>query len=251
MSEALIVAGAAALTAILIVLLQPWLVRYALARPNARSSHVTPTPQGGGIALIAAWLVASVFGLLATGTWSSPLASGLIAVFAATIVIALLGAVDDIRPVPVAPRLLIQFLCVATVIAALPADFQMTPYLPWWLERALLVIAGVWFVNLVNFMDGLDWMTVVEIVPVAGGLVLAGWLGALPSYAVICALALPADRDRGRMAVGADGQQGASRGSAFAPALLPDGRDHHPVPPPVTQGKGVAGASYPFLSARD
>src|SRR6186997_813548 len=112
MSEALIVAGAAALTAILIVLLQPWLVRYALARPNARSSHVTPTPQGGGIALIAAWLVASVFGLLATGTWSSPLASGLIAVFAATIVIALLGAVDDIRPVPVAPRLLIQFLCV-------------------------------------------------------------------------------------------------------------------------------------------
>jgi UDP-N-acetylmuramyl pentapeptide phosphotransferase/UDP-N-acetylglucosamine-1-phosphate transferase len=190
MSEALIVAGAAALTAILIVLLQPWLVRYALARPNARSSHVTPTPQGGGIALIAAWLVASVFGLLATGTWSSPLASGLIAVFAATIVIALLGAVDDIRPVPVAPRLLIQFLCVATVIAALPADFQMTPYLPWWLERALLVIAGVWFVNLVNFMDGLDWMTVVEIVPVAGGLVLAGWLGALPSYAVICALAL-------------------------------------------------------------
>ena len=59
------------------------------------------------------------------------------------------------------------------MIAALPADFQMTPFLPWWLERALLVIAGVWFVNLVNFMDGLDWMTVVEIVPVTGGLVLA------------------------------------------------------------------------------
>lgn len=189
MSQALIVAGAAALTAILILLLQPLLMRYALARPNARSSHTTPTPQGGGIALIAAWLVASLCGLLATGTGSAA-TTGLIAVFAATVVIAILGAIDDIRTVPVAPRLLIQFLCVAAVTAALPADFQMTPVLPWWLERALLVIAGVWFVNLVNFMDGLDWMTVAEIAPVAGGLVLAGWLGALPSYAVICALAL-------------------------------------------------------------
>ena len=190
MSDVLIVAGAAALTALLILLLQPLLMRYALARPNARSSHTTPTPQGGGIAVIAAWLIASVCGLIASGIWSATLAPGLIAVFAATIAIAMLGAVDDIRTVPVAPRLLVQFLCVAIVIAVLPADFQMTPFLPWWLERALLVIAGVWFVNLVNFMDGLDWMTVAEIVPVAGGLVLAGWLGALPSYAAICALAL-------------------------------------------------------------
>jgi UDP-N-acetylmuramyl pentapeptide phosphotransferase/UDP-N-acetylglucosamine-1-phosphate transferase len=37
-------------------LLLPLLRRYALARPNARSSHVEPTPQGGGIAVIAASL---------------------------------------------------------------------------------------------------------------------------------------------------------------------------------------------------
>jgi UDP-N-acetylmuramyl pentapeptide phosphotransferase/UDP-N-acetylglucosamine-1-phosphate transferase len=190
MSEALIVAGAAALTAILIVLLKPWLLRYALARPNARSSHTMPTPQGGGIAVIAAFLVASLCGLVATGLWSPQIAPALLAIFGATILIALLGAVDDILTVPVAPRLLIQFLSVAIVIAVLPADFQMTPYLPWWVERALLVFAGVWFVNLVNFMDGLDWMTVVEMVPLTGGLVLMGWLGALPSYAIICALAL-------------------------------------------------------------
>jgi UDP-N-acetylmuramyl pentapeptide phosphotransferase/UDP-N-acetylglucosamine-1-phosphate transferase len=190
MSEALIVAGAAALTAILIVLLKPWLLRYALARPNARSSHITPTPQGGGIAVIAAWLIASLCGLAATGLWSAPVAPGLLAIFGATLLIALLGAVDDIHTVAVAPRLLIQFLSVAIVIAVLPPDFQMTPYLPWWLERALLVVAGVWFVNLVNFMDGLDWMTVAEMVPLTGGLVLMGWLGALPHYAVICALAL-------------------------------------------------------------
>jgi UDP-N-acetylmuramyl pentapeptide phosphotransferase/UDP-N-acetylglucosamine-1-phosphate transferase len=83
-----------------------------------------------------------------------------------------------------------QILAVGVVIATLPADFQMTPFLPWWLERILLVLAGVWFVNLTNFMDGLDWMTVAEFVPLTAGLVLLGATGAVPAYAVVCALAL-------------------------------------------------------------
>ena len=44
--------------------------------------------------------------------------------------------------------------------------------------------------NLVNFMDGLDLMTVAEIVPVTGALVLLGWLGELPAPATIAAAAL-------------------------------------------------------------
>ena len=43
----------------LILLMKPLLVRYALARPNARSSHKVPTPQGGGIAVMAATIVAA------------------------------------------------------------------------------------------------------------------------------------------------------------------------------------------------
>src|ERR1044071_1174921 len=38
----------------LLLWLRPLLARYALANPNARSSHKIPTPQGGGIAVIAA-----------------------------------------------------------------------------------------------------------------------------------------------------------------------------------------------------
>ncbi len=185
-----IVAAAAGLTALLILWLQPLLLRYALARPNARSSHTIPTPQGGGIAIVAAWIAVTIAALTFTGTWPAHSASGILVVFAATVLMAGLGAVDDIRTIAVVPRLLGQFVAVACVIAILPADFHMTPLLPWWLERALLVVAGVWFVNLVNFMDGLDWMTVAEMVPLAGGLVLLGALGALPAYAVICALAL-------------------------------------------------------------
>ena len=185
-----IVAAAAALTALLVLWLHPFLVRYAMARPNARSSHTIPTPQGGGIAVIAAFIIVAVAGILATGTASAAAAPGIATVFAATAAIAVLGAIDDIRPIGVAPRLLMQFLVIAVVIAALPADFQMTPFLPWWLERVMLILAGLWFVNLTNFMDGLDWMTVAEFAPLTAGLVLLGSLGALPSYAIVCALAL-------------------------------------------------------------
>ena len=83
--------------------------------------------------------------------------------------LALVGAVDDIRGLGPAPRLLMQVVAVGMVIAALPAEFSVVPQLPWWVERALLLLGGVWFVNLVNFMDGIDWMTVAEVVPVTRG----------------------------------------------------------------------------------
>jgi len=189
MAAIAIIICAAVVTALLIIWLRPWLVRYAMARPNARSSHKIPTPQGGGIAIVAAWIVVSSAALTMSG-WPANPVSNILVVFAATVLIAVLGAADDIRPIEVIPRLFFQFVAVGTVIAILPSDFQMTPFLPWWLERALLVFAGVWFVNLVNFMDGLDWMTVAEMVPVAGGLVVLGLMGALPAYAAMCALAL-------------------------------------------------------------
>jgi UDP-N-acetylmuramyl pentapeptide phosphotransferase/UDP-N-acetylglucosamine-1-phosphate transferase len=85
---------------------------------------------------------------------------------------------------------LLQAVAVAIVIAALPAELRIVPALPWAFERALLALAALWFVNLANFMDGIDWLTVAEAVPVTGGLVALGWLGALPPAAVVTALAL-------------------------------------------------------------
>ena len=39
-------------------------------------------------------------------------------------------------------------------------------------------------------MDGLDWMTVAEVVPITGAMVLLGWLGELPASTTIVAAAL-------------------------------------------------------------
>jgi len=49
----------------------------------------------------------------------------------------------------------LQAVGVAIVLAALPGDLRVVPSLPYWLERPLLGLAILWFVNLVNFMDGL------------------------------------------------------------------------------------------------
>lgn len=185
----LVVATSAAMTAILIVLLRPLLVRYALARPNTRSSHREPTPQGGGIAVIAAMIVVVLF-VSHIGSVAVAERERLWWVLAASAFVAVAGAIDDIRDIDVAPRLLFQILAVSVVIAALPADLGIIPFLPWWIERAMLFVAGLWFVNLVNFMDGIDWMTIAEIVPVASGLVVLGMAGTFPVHGLIVALAL-------------------------------------------------------------
>lgn len=185
----LVLIASAAVCALLILLLRPLLARYALARPNARSSHKIPTPQGGGMAVILATVAVAGAVLLATGADRATLAHiGLI--FAAVAVLALAGAVDDIVVLGPLPKLLIQMAAVLAVVAALPPDLRISPVVPWWLERAALLIAGLWFVNLVNFMDGIDWMTVVEVVPVTAGLVLFGVLGASDSSVTMIAAAL-------------------------------------------------------------
>ena len=185
---ALVFVASALVSVVLIWLLHPLLKRHALAHPNVRSSHKTPTPQGGGIAVTAATVgvvVACVlFGVPGLG------GQALWLVLAATVFIALVGAIDDIRPIAVMPRLILQVAGVAIVLAALPVDLRVVPLLPYWLERALLGLAILWFVNLVNFMDGIDWMTVAEVAPLTSGLVLFGLMAALSRDATIVALAL-------------------------------------------------------------
>jgi UDP-N-acetylmuramyl pentapeptide phosphotransferase/UDP-N-acetylglucosamine-1-phosphate transferase len=182
----------ALLAVLLIVLLMPLLRRYALARPNARSSHRIPTPQGGGIAVVAAALLPMAAILMTAApdfndAWGSAQDfRNFCLVAVAAIGLSIVGAFDDIRPLPVAPRLLLQFLAVAVVVAT---GQTILPF-PAWAEFALLVLAGLWFVNLVNFMDGLDWITVAEMVPVTAGIVLLGGIVDMPASVTVMAACL-------------------------------------------------------------
>jgi UDP-N-acetylmuramyl pentapeptide phosphotransferase/UDP-N-acetylglucosamine-1-phosphate transferase len=184
-AEAWRLAGSFVLAALIcggaIAALRPLWRNYALARPNARSSHTQPTPQGGGIAVLLGMACALVL---------APPNSELYGVFALVLLMGVLGALDDIRTLAAPPRLIVQAAIVIGVIALLPGDLRALPVLPWWIERALLAIGLLWFVNLTNFMDGIDWITAAEIVPITAALAVFGFAGALPAGVGVSAAAL-------------------------------------------------------------
>ena len=113
--------GASALiSAALLWVLHPLLKRYALARPNARSSH----PRRRRRAAASPWS--------RRRSWSPPALSLSDARAASTslcaspsfspraVALAGVGAIDDIRPLGIWPRLLLQAIAVIVVLAALP-----------------------------------------------------------------------------------------------------------------------------------
>jgi UDP-N-acetylmuramyl pentapeptide phosphotransferase/UDP-N-acetylglucosamine-1-phosphate transferase len=194
-TERLWVLGPVALVAFfltmgLMVLLRPWLASYAMVQPNARSSHHKPTPQGGGIAVVVATLVVAWGAIALSPVFLQNQGPQFLAVSAATVLLGAVGAIDDMRSLPATARLATQCIAVAAVIAALPAELQIFPHVPWAIERAGLFLAGVWFVNLVNFMDGIDWMTVAEAVPVTGAILVLGLAGIMAPLPALFAAAL-------------------------------------------------------------
>jgi len=167
--------------------IRPLMLRHALAKPNARSSHRIPTPQGAGIAVIAATLVAAIAVMVFAGTSAMKIP---VIVFGATLFIAAVGLADDVHSIPVLPRLLLQAASVAAIVFTAPESFRIVDAVPLWIERGLVLLAGLWFVNLVNFMDGLDLMTAAEAVPISAAIAVLGWLGEVPASTTIVAAAL-------------------------------------------------------------
>lgn len=185
---AVLVAGCASLSAVLIYFLRPLLVRHLMAHPNARSSHKIPTPQGAGLAVMLSVFAGAALALLTAPPLGAP---GLVAVLVIACGLTLLGALDDWLTLPVSWRFAGQTLAAVALVLSLPAGFQILPgLLPLVLERALIAFGIVWFINAVNFLDGLDWMTVVQVVPIALGIAILNALGAVPPTVGVLALAL-------------------------------------------------------------
>ena len=173
----------AAAVAALTAPLRGWLVRIGVHdAPNARSSHTTVKPRGGGLAVLAvvlpAWLLA---GWLTGGP--TPLA--LVALSAG---LAALSFADDLSGLSPALRFLAQSGAVVAGVLALDPAPLLPDLMPLWLERAGIALAWLWFLNLYNFMDGIDGITAVETASVALGIGLvwlvlgAGVAGAVPAW---------------------------------------------------------------------
>jgi Fuc2NAc and GlcNAc transferase len=168
--------------------------RYAKNRdiydyPNERSSHVSPTPRGGGVAIVICTLLA--VGAAQHQAFVRPETFWVLGL--GGLLIATIGFWDDRWKTGIAFRLSIQ------ILAALWTVWLLEDRLPV-LSRGgfhgpagylIVVPAIVWSINLYNFMDGIDGIAAVEAITVSASAGLLLWFGGEPGLAW-CSWALAA-----------------------------------------------------------
>jgi len=128
-----------------------WLKRQAiLDHPVERSSHQIPVPRGGGLSVVPivliAWLALSL-------SHHAPPEAATIALLA--MILMAVSWLDDLWGIPIGIRLVVHVAAAAVGVAFLPDNvFQglVSPLL----DRMIALWLWVWFVNLFNFMDGID-----------------------------------------------------------------------------------------------
>ncbi len=185
----------AALSALLVWAAMPLLVRAllslgALDLPNQRSSHASPTPRGAGILLVAAIVLVGGFPL----ALSSSTDVGSWVALGAALALAVLSFADDLVSLSAGVRLSVQAAAVAAGVAVLPDHVLVAQgLLPLALDRLVAALAWLWFVNLFNFMDGIDGITGAETIAIALGLALVFALlpvSAVPSQMLVLLAAI-------------------------------------------------------------
>jgi len=137
-----------------------------LALPNERSSHSVPTPTLGGLPVV---MVVSAFLAVEAAAGVAAAWGGL----AAGLLLAGVGALDDLRELKASLRLVCHVVAAGLTIAFLGLDWPLP----------LLLLAGValvWLVNLFNFMDGIDGIAGVQVLIFCVGAELAG--GGIPGW---------------------------------------------------------------------
>src|SRR6185503_16701829 len=136
--------------------------------PNERSSHVEPTPRGGGAAIVLATLGA-VLTLALMTMLNRRLALGF---SAAGVVVAIAGFVDDRKYFKRRWRLLSHFGAASILLIAVNgigpisiADLELNR----WVTFLYAILYIVWLINLTNFMDGIDGIAASEALSVSAG----------------------------------------------------------------------------------
>lgn len=148
-----------------------------LDMPNHRSSHVVPTPRGGGLAVTPLLIV--MVGVVFLWSGNAGLQQWLMLI--AAVGLGTLSWLDDRHNLSPAIRFACQFMAVIVGIFAIDGPV-LQGLVPMWLDRILVVLAWVWFLNLFNFMDGIDGITGVEAGSIGLGIFILALLAPLPEF---------------------------------------------------------------------
>jgi Fuc2NAc and GlcNAc transferase len=129
--------------------------------PGSRSSHQANTPTGGGVVIVTVFALA-VFCLVVLSWVPFLLALSLIPVFS----IGVLGYLDDHRDIGIMTRVVVELLLVGAFI--LGVSYLLADQSIYSLATiAILVFAITWWINLFNFMDGIDGIALSQAIYIA------------------------------------------------------------------------------------
>ncbi len=156
--------------------------------PNQRSSHETPTPRGGGLAIVigvvVAWTVAALSGAAA--------AEAVFVLSSAALIVAFVGLMDDRAHVAARWRLIVHLLaaCIVTLWSGGLGGLELPGKVIelGWGGVVLAVLGITWMTNLFNFMDGIDGIAGVESTCAALGAAGLLWLSGHPGEASLLAI---------------------------------------------------------------
>lgn len=146
-------------------------------RPTARSSHNTPTPRGGGIAILVASALGMAIGVAARLTETNDaftLGLGML-------LLGVVGWIDDRRGLKVRTRLIVHIgvaIWTLHMFGGLPALRMGTTSMEAGRLGYLIGAVGiVWSINLFNFMDGIDGLAGSQAIIIFGSaaLLLSGY----------------------------------------------------------------------------
>lgn len=144
--------------------------------PNNRSSHVTPTPLGGGLAIVLSLALSLPFiyyNNLITFT-------EIIALGVAGSTIAFIGWLDDNANISIIYRSIMY--CLASIWVLYWFDGMPTITLWQWQLSAglttniLATLYLTWLINAYNFMDGIDGIAAIEAITTCVGAAIIYWL---------------------------------------------------------------------------
>jgi UDP-N-acetylmuramyl pentapeptide phosphotransferase/UDP-N-acetylglucosamine-1-phosphate transferase len=139
--------------------------RAAMDIPNARSSHTQPTPRGGGWTFVIVLLPA----LIITGMIYDILPT-IIGLIGGVALLIFISWRDDQKGVSPTMRLSLHILAACLGSMAFGSDQMIfSGAMPFWLDRMFMIIGWAWFMNLYNFMDGIDGITCMETISIAMG----------------------------------------------------------------------------------
>ncbi|MFO1243442.1 MAG: glycosyltransferase family 4 protein [Rickettsiales bacterium] len=130
-----------------------------LDHPEERSNHEMPTPRGGGLAV--------VFSMLCFMAAVRAPALLLLAI----VIVAVISFMDDVKRQPVKTRLMVHAIAALCAVMALhyPVFQGLFPY---WMDSIIAALLLMWFMNLFNFMDGIDEISVMQAVSICLGAML-------------------------------------------------------------------------------